>query len=88
MVFDPEFLKPFPSLVRYFNTMIHQPAFAKVIGKVEMCTQCMQYNRAQLPARPATPAPPRAAASFLARARAAAWRSVTFRGAASVADVG
>lgn len=46
MVFDAEFLKPFPSVVRYFTTMVNQPAFAKVIGKVEMCTKVMQYDRA------------------------------------------
>lgn len=56
MVFDPEFLKPFPSVLRYFNTMVHQPAFAKVIGKVELCTKATQYNRARARMRCPPPA--------------------------------
>jgi elongation factor 1-gamma len=35
MVLTPEYLEPFPNVVRWFTTMINQPQFAKVLGKIE-----------------------------------------------------
>lgn len=38
-VFTPAFLGAFPNVTRWFTTCINQGAFAKVIGKVQFCTQ-------------------------------------------------
>jgi len=38
-VFDPTFSAQFPNVLRWFNTCVHQPQFAKVIGAVTFATE-------------------------------------------------
>lgn len=37
LVCDKAYVKPFPNLVRWFNTCVNQPEFKAVIGTVQMC---------------------------------------------------
>ena len=56
LVCDKTYLKPFTNVVRWFQTCVNQPAFAAVVGKVEMCkTEALAPGQAGPPA-PAAPA--------------------------------
>uniref|UniRef100_A0A7S4F181 Elongation factor 1-gamma n=1 Tax=Chrysotila carterae TaxID=13221 RepID=A0A7S4F181_CHRCT len=37
LVFDAEYLKPFPAVVRWFTTCVNQPEFTAVIGTTTLC---------------------------------------------------
>jgi len=43
-VMDPEFSGPFPSLNRWFDTIVNQPAFIKVVGPVTRCTKMGTFD--------------------------------------------
>ena len=43
-VFDPAFRAPFPSLCRYFETVVNQPQVAKVMGPVVLCETMKTYS--------------------------------------------
>ena len=38
-VFDPEFRKDFPNVVRWYNTLVHFPHFSAVFESKELCKQ-------------------------------------------------
>ena len=42
--FDPAFRKPFPNVTRYFETLVNQPEFARVLGKVELAKAAPKYE--------------------------------------------
>jgi len=50
LVFDAEFRKPFPNLVRWYLTCMNQPEFAAILGEVKLC------EKMQVAAAPAKPA--------------------------------
>ena len=60
-LFDPAFRKPFPSLVRYYETVANQPAFVKHLGPCTLCSTAAVYNPNAAKPAPATPAPAAAA---------------------------
>lgn len=37
LVTDPAYLKPFPNVVRWFQTCVSQPEFQQVVGDVVLC---------------------------------------------------
>jgi len=38
LLMDAKFRAPFPNVMRWFNTMVHQPQFLAVVGQVVLCT--------------------------------------------------
>jgi elongation factor 1-gamma len=44
MVLDSEFRKDYPNTNRWFNTLVHQPEFSKVLGKVDLCEKMAQFD--------------------------------------------
>ena len=46
-VFDPEFRKSFPNVVRWYNTLVHFPHFSAVFEDTDLCKQRLQckYER-------------------------------------------
>jgi elongation factor 1-gamma len=54
---DPEFRKPFPSLVRYYETVANQAAFVKHLGPCTLCTKAAVYDPKKADAAAAKPAP-------------------------------
>ena len=60
---DPEFRKPFPSLVRYYETVANQAAFVKHLGPCTLCAKAAVYSpKKEEPAGAAKPATPAAEA--------------------------
>ena len=65
LVFTPKFIAPFTNVTRWFTTLINQPEFSKVIGKVEFAKEEAQAPKAakaekpkaEKPAAAAKPAP-------------------------------
>jgi elongation factor 1-gamma len=49
-VFTADFIKPFGNVTRWFTTLINQPEFSKVIGKVELAKEEKQAGKAAAPA--------------------------------------
>jgi elongation factor 1-gamma len=46
LVFTPKFVSQFPNVTRWFTTLINQPEFSKVIGKVEFAKEEAQPPKA------------------------------------------
>jgi len=57
-VFDPNFIAPFGNVTRWFVTLIHQPEFAKHLGKIEFAREEQQApkNAIQIEEKEAAPA--------------------------------
>ncbi|XP_023223125.1 elongation factor 1-gamma-A-like [Centruroides sculpturatus] len=43
-VFEPAFRKPYTNVNRWFNTLINQPQFVKVLGHVVLCEKMAQFD--------------------------------------------
>lgn len=56
LVCDKNYLKPFNNVVRWFQTCVNQPAFAAVVGKVELCKKETLAPGQAGPPAPAAPA--------------------------------
>lgn len=44
-LFDANYRKGIPNVTRWFMTLINQPEFAKVLGKVELCSKTLTYEK-------------------------------------------
>jgi elongation factor 1-gamma len=67
LVFTPKFLAPFANVTRWFTTLVNQPEFSKVVGKVEFAkeeTMAAKAAKVEKPKaeKPAAAAAPKAAA--------------------------
>jgi elongation factor 1-gamma len=62
LLMDAKFRKPFPNVMRWFNTMTNQPQFLAVVGQVVLCTAETQAPSSGAPAAaaPAEAAPAKA----------------------------
>lgn len=56
LVFTPKFIAPFTNVTRWFTTLINQPEFSKVIGKVEFAKEEAQPPKADKKKAEAKPA--------------------------------
>jgi len=75
MVFTPKFLQAFPNVTRWFTTLINQPEFSKVIGKVEFAKeeqQAVKAAKAEKAEKPKAEKPAAAAPAAAAAKPAAA----------------
>lgn len=68
-LFDASYRSSIPNVTRWFDTLVHQPAFAKVLGEVPLAEKAAVYDAAA--AKKATEAP-KAPAAAAAAAPAAA----------------
>lgn len=58
LIMDAKFRKPFPNVMRWFNTCVNQPEFAAVVGQVVLCEKELTAEAAgSAPAGKAAPAP-------------------------------
>lgn len=69
-LFDAAYRASVPNVTRWFDTCVHQPAFAKVLGDVPLADKAAVYDAAA--AKKAAEAPAKAAAAAPAPAAAAA----------------
>ena len=68
LVADKTYLKPFPNVMRWFNTCVSQPEFIRVVGNVQLCKKEIladghkSSGKGKTKERPAAAAPSPAAA--------------------------
>lgn len=51
-LFDANFRKPYGNVNRWFVTCVNQPEFIKVLGKVELCTKMLEYQKPKKEEKP------------------------------------
>ena len=56
-LFDEEFRKEFPALLRWYLTLAHDSHFTAVWGKVQLCEQALKFSRPPLTPPPLPPPP-------------------------------
>ena len=69
LVFTSKYLAAFPNVVRWFTSLINQPEFAKVVGKVEFAKEEQQPPKAAKAEKPKAEKPAAAAATGSAEAK-------------------